>query len=450
MDFTKSRALQSHSHRILPGGCHTYAKGDDQFPYLAPGFIERGLGCHVWDVDGNEFIEYGMGCRAVSLGHAFQPIVDAAAAEMQRGANFTRPAKIEVDCAEEFLGMIRGAEMCKFAKDGSTATTAALKLSRAATGRDRIALCQDHPFFSIHDWFIGTTAINGGIPQSIQDLSLTFRYNDLDSVKTLFENYPDQIACIILEPAKYEDPEDHFLHRVQELCAQHGAIFILDEMITGFRWANGGAQEKYGITPDMSTFGKALANGFSLSALAGKRELLEASGIYHDRRRVFALSTTHGAETHAMAAGIATMRYYQNHPVIDVLEKQGTRLAHGLNEVINENGVEDHVSIIGKPCNMVFGTKDAQGNPSQGFRCLLMQELIKRGVLGPSLVISYSHSDDDVDHTIKAFGEALNVYRQALTTGYQEFLVGRESQTVYREFNESQFRNQADCLGSQT
>ena len=345
--------------------------------------------------------------------------------------------------------MIRGAEMCKFSKDGSTATTAALKLSRAATGRDRIALCQDHPFFSIHDWFIGTTAISGGIPQSIQDLSLTFKYNDLDSVKSLFEKYPDQIACIILEPAKYEDPEDHFLHRVQELCAQHGAIFILDEMITGFRWANGGAQEKYDIVPDMSTFGKALANGFSLSALAGKRELLEASGIYHQRQRVFALSTTHGAETHAMAAGIATMRYYQNHPVIEVLEKQGTRLARGINEMIIENGVEDYVTVIGKPCNLVFGTKDAQGKASQGFRCLLMQELIKRGVLGPSLVISYSHSDADVDHTIKAFGEALNLYRLALNTGYREFLIGRESQTVYREFNEVPFRNQPGCLGSQ-
>ena len=316
----------------------------------------------------------------------------------------------------------------------------ALKLSRAATGRDRIALCQDHPFFSIHDWFIGTTAINGGIPQSVQDLSLTLKYNDLDSVKALFKTYPDQIACVILEPAKYEDPEDHFLHRVQELCRQHGAIFILDEMITGFRWANGGAQQTYDIVPDMSTFGKALANGFSLSALAGKRELLEASGIYHDRKRVCALSTTHGAETHAMAAGIATMRYYQNNPVIEVLEQQGSKLKKGLHEVIRANGVDDYVSVIGKPCNLVFGTKDPEGKPSQGFRCLLMQELIKRGVLGPSLVISYSHSDSDVDHTIEAFNEALDVYRQALTLGYQEFLVGRESQTVYRDYNELAYR----------
>jgi glutamate-1-semialdehyde 2,1-aminomutase len=449
VEFSKSRALQNRVHQIIPGGCHTYAKGDDQFPFLSPGFIQRGLGCHVWDVDGNEFIEYGMGCRAVSLGHAFKPIVDAAAEEMQRGVNFTRPALIELQCAEEFLGMIRGAEMCKFSKDGSTATTAALKLSRAATGRDRIALCEDHPFFSIHDWFIGTTGINGGIPKAIQDLSLTFRFNDLDSVKHLFEKYPGEIACLIMEPAKYDDPQDHFLHRVQEQCEQHGAIFILDEMITGFRWSNGGAQETYDIVPDMSTFGKALANGFSLSALAGKKELLKASGIYHDQERVFALSTTHGAETHAMAAGMATMRYYQNHPVIDVLARQGTRLSCGIQNVIAEQGVEGYVSVFGKPCNLVFGTNDAEGNPSQGYRCLLMQELIKRGVLGPSLVISYSHSDADVDQTIEAFRGALAVYRRALSEGYGKFLVGRESQVVYQQFNEPAYRAQPGCMGSQ-
>jgi len=448
MEFTKSRKLQNRVHQVIPGGCHTYAKGDDQFPYLSPGFIQRGLGCHVWDVDGNEFIEYGMGCRAVSLGHAFEPVVQAAAEEMRRGANFTRPAAIELECAEEFLGMIRGAEMCKFSKDGSTATTAALKLSRAATGRDRIALCENHPFFSIHDWFIGTTGIKGGIPKVIQDLSLTFRYNDLDSVKHLFDKYPGEIACLILEPAKYEDPEDFFLHRVQELCKQNGTLFILDEMITGFRWSNGGAQETYGIVPDMSTFGKALANGFSLSALAGKKYLLEASGIYHNQQRVFALSTTHGAETHAMAAAMATMRYYQNHPVVEVLQQQGQRLATGIEQVISEQDVAGHVSVMGRPCNLVFATKDAQGEPSQGFRCLLMQELIQRGVLGPSLVISYSHSDADVDHTIEAFRGALQTYRKALSEGYRKFLVGHESQSVYRNFNEPAFQAFPACLGS--
>jgi glutamate-1-semialdehyde 2,1-aminomutase len=185
----------------------------------------------------------------------------------------------------------------------------------------------------------------------------------------------------------------------------------------------------------MSTFGKALANGFALSALLGKAELMEASGIYHDRQRVFALSTTHGAETHALAAGIATMRFYQQNPVIEALDRQGTRLANGINRAIQEQDVTGHVQVIGKPCNLVFATRDREGNPSQGFRALLMQELIRRGVLGPSLVVSYSHSDHDVDQTIEAFRGALGVYRQALDQGYEEFLVGPETQVVYRDFN---------------
>ncbi len=440
MEFKQSRSLQDRSHRIIPGGCHTYAKGDDQFPYLAPGFIQRGEGCHVWDVDGNEFIEYGMGCRAVSLGHAFAPVVDAVRDELSRGTNFTRPSSIEVECAEELLGMIDGAEMCKFAKDGSTVTTAALKLARAYTGRDRIALCQDHPFFSIHDWFIGTTAIDGGIPSAIRDLSLTFRYNDPESVERLFREYPEQISCVILEPAKYADPEDDFLHRVQEICRRHGALFILDEMITGFRWDNGGAQKTYGIQPDMSTFGKALANGFSLSALVGKREYMEASGIYHDRQRVFALSTTHGAETHSMAAGIATMRFYQQNQVIETLHRQGSKLDEGITSVIVEHDLQDHVKVIGRPCNLVFATRDQEGKPSQGFRCLLMQELIRNGVLGPSLVISYSHSDLDIEKTVTAFRKSLLIYRDALKNGLQQYLIGRESQVVYRPYNDDAFQ----------
>lgn len=442
MDFDKSRALQKRLHQLIPGGCHTYAKGDDQFPYLSPGVIDRGLGCHVWDVDGNQFIEYGMGCRAVTLGHAFPPIIQAVARALEMGTNFTRAARIELEAAEELLGMIDGADMCKFAKDGSSVTTAAIKLSRAATGRDMIALCGDHPFFAIHDWFIGTTKIDAGIPESTRKLSQTFRYNDPDSLEHLFRRYPNQIACVILEPAKYADPENGFLHRVQELCRQYGAVFILDEMITGFRWDNGGAQATYDIVPDLSAFGKALANGFSVSALVGKRELMESAGIYHDRDRVFALSTTHGAESHSLAAAIETMRFYQSHPVIDVLHTQGARLKLGVQQAIQASGVAGFVDVIGRPCNLVFATRDHEGNPSQGYRTLLMQELIKRGVLGPSLVVSYSHSNQDIDDTISAFRGALEVYRKALDEGYSRYLEGPPTQVVYRTKNEPAFQGQ--------
>src|ERR1700741_229062 len=175
-DFSRSRSLQPKAHQLIPGGAHTYSKGDDQFPEQAPGFIVRGKGCHVWDLDGNEFIEYGMGLRAVTLGHAFESVVEAAHQQMLLGINFSRPAKIEVDLAEVILGVIDGADMVKFAKNGSDVTTAAVKLARACTGRSLVAICADQPFFSTDDWFIATTEMNAGIPQAVSEMTLKFRF----------------------------------------------------------------------------------------------------------------------------------------------------------------------------------------------------------------------------------------------------------------------------------
>lgn len=427
--------LQERAHALIPGGCHTYAKGDDQWPLNAPRFIVRGEGCHIWDSDGNEYIEYGMGCRAVTLGHQFPRVVDAVRGALSYGCNFSRPAPIEVECAETFLSLIDGADMVKFSKDGSAATTSALKLARAHTGRDHVALCADHPFFSTSDWFIGTTVIDAGIPQVVKDLSHTFRYNDIDSVRTLFEQHPDDIAALILEPAKYDDPQDNFLHEVQKLCRQHGTVFILDEMITGFRWHNGGAQKYYDIVPDLSTFGKALANGFSVSALAGKRELMELGGLHHDKERVFLLSTTHGAETHSLAAAIETMRTYIQEPVIETVWRQGERLRRGIDAAIASHGLQGHFEVIGKPCAQVFVCRDADGQPSQDYRTLFLQETIRRGLLMTSLIISYSHTDEDVDRTVEGIDASLEVYRRALEDGVDQYLTGRPSQTVYRKYN---------------
>ena len=310
-DFSKSRALQPKAHQLIPGGSHTYAKGDDQYPEQAPGFIVRGKGCHVWDLDGNEFIEYGMGLRAVTLGHAFEPVVEAAHKQMQLGINFTRPAKIEVDLAEAMLEVIDGADMVKFAKNGSDVTTAAVKLARAYTGRNLIAICGDQPFFSTDDWFIGTTEMNAGIPQAVIDMTLKFRYNDLANLRELFDQHPGQIACVLMEAEATTPPAPGYLKAVKELCEERGAVLIFDEMITGFRWHLGGAQKFHDVVPHLSTFGKAMGNGFAISALAGKREIMRLGGLDHDQQRVFLLSTTHGAETHALAAAHETIRIYR-------------------------------------------------------------------------------------------------------------------------------------------
>jgi glutamate-1-semialdehyde 2,1-aminomutase len=434
--FEKSNRLRELSHRAIPGGSHTYAKGDDQYPVLAPGFIERGSGCHVWDVDGNSFIEYGMGNRAVGLGHAYPPVLRAVERALQDGCNFTRPARIEVECAETFLDLIPGSEMVKFCKDGSDATSGAMRLARAYTGRDLVACCADHPFFSTDDWFIGTMAMNSGVPEQVRRLTLTFRYNDIASVNDMFARHPGKIAAVILEAARTEEPSNDFLREVQRICHRNGALFVLDEMITGFRWAAGGAQSVYGIEPDLSCFGKALANGFSVSALAGKREYMRLGGLEHtDRPRVFLLSTTHGAETHALAAAIATMRTYQSEPVIEHLYRQGQKLKEGIEESARRHGVSGFIKVVGRPSCLTYVTLDARGQPSQAFRTLFLQETIKRGVLMPSLVVSYMHHDAAIQETIEAVDAALAVYAQALEDGVERFLIGRTSQPVNRRYN---------------
>jgi len=433
--YPQSRALRDKAHRLIPGGCHTNAKGDDQFPEEAPGFIARGSGCHVWDVDGNEFIEYGMGLRAVTLGHAYGPVVAAAAAEMQNGSNFNRPAAIEVTCAERLLECLPNHDCVKFTKDGSAATSAALKLARAHTSRAKVAICLDHPFFASEDWFIGTTAVNAGVPQAIRDLTVGFRYNDLDGLRALFAAHPREIAAVILEPARNEEPHPGYLAGLQELCRREGAVLILDEMITGFRWDVAGAQHVYGITPDLSTFGKALANGFALSALVGRRDLMELGGLHHDKERVFLLSTTHGAETHALAAGIATMHEYRTKPVIETLYARGDRLREGVDRHIRDLGLAPCFSVTGRSCSLQFNTSGPDGQPSQAYRTLFLQEMLARGILAPSFVVSYTHGTADIDATIDAAGAALKVYRAALADGIERYLEGRPVKPVYRRYN---------------
>ena len=391
-----------------------------------------------------QYIEYGMGNRAVGLGHAYPAVVKAAREALDQGCNFTRPSPIEVACAEAFLALVPGAEMAKFCKNGSDATSAAVRLARAYTGRDLVAICADHPFFSVDDWFIGTTPMNAGIPEAVQQLTLAFRYNDIASVRTLFERHPRRIAACILEAARSDEPRDGFLHELQRLCQANGALLILDEMITGLRWDNGGAQRVYDIAPDLSTWGKALGNGFSVSALAGKREVMRLGGLDHtDRPRVFLLSTTHGAETHALAAAMATIQVYRDEPVIAHLYRQGTRLRTGAEAAIARHGLARHVKLSGRPCCLVYATLDRDGTPSQAFRSLLLQETVRRGVLMPSLVVSYAHTDADIDATVEAIDGALAVYVRALEDGPERHLVGRPSQIVYRRFNRPENRPEA-------
>ena len=376
-----------------------------------------------------------MGLRAVTLGHAYKPVLEAAYRQMQLGLNFTRPATIEVEAAERLLEIVDGADMVKFAKNGSDVTTAAVRLARAYTGRDLIAICKDQPFFSTDDWFIGTTDMKSGIPQQISDLTVPFPYNDLTALRELFERYPGRIAGVILEAEAGDPPRPGFLAGVKLLCEQAGAVLIFDEMITGFRWHLGGAQKFHGVVPHLSTFGKAMGNGFAVSALAGKKEIMRLGGLEHDRDRVFLLSTTHGAETQALAAAIETIRIYREQGVVRCLWQQGELLRRLVNRSIANNRLEGFFELKGRPCNLVFVTRDENRNPSQAYRTLFMQEMIRRGVIAPSFVVSFSHSDLDIERTAEAVSEALVLYRKALDEGVDKYLEGRPVKPVFRRRN---------------
>ncbi|GAB3296359.1 PLP-dependent aminotransferase family protein [Hymenobacter tenuis] len=434
-DFHASDSLRARFHAAIPGGAHTYAKGDDQFPeHMAP-YIVRGAGCRIWDADGNEFIEFGAGLRSVTLGHAYEPVISAAARQMALGCNFGRPAVLELETAEEFLEFTRAGDMVKFTKNGSDATSAAVKLARAYTGRPLVAICQDHPFFSVDDWFIGSTPLHAGIPDAIRNLTVGFRYNNLASLEQLLALHPGQVACVLLEVEKEVAPEPGFLEGVQALCRREGVVLIFDEIITGFRWHNQGAQGLYGVQPDLSTFGKALGNGFSIAALAGRRELMERGGLEHSHERVFLLSTTYGAETHALAAARAVMQVYRQEPVVDQLYAVGRRLAAGLQQSAREHGLSQQVQALGQPCCLIYTTRDAQGQHSAALRTLFLQETMRRGLLMPSLIVNYSHTEEVIDSVLERLHEVLGVYRKALDEGVEKYLHSRPVLSVYRRFN---------------
>ena len=430
-------------HELIPGGAHTYSKGDDQFPENAPAGIVRGKGAHVFDLEGRKYLDCSMGLTSVSLGHAYKPVIDRIKAELDNGVNFQRPSFLELEMAETFLSLVPQHDMIKFAKNGSTVTTAAVKLARAKTGRKLVAFPGNHPFYSYDDWFIGTTPCSKGVPEEFPQLSVTFDGCNIDSLKELFKRYPNQIACVITEPEKNtcigctcnKSPEA-FLKEAIELTHSEGALFIVDEMVTGFKTGFPGSISKYNLNPDMATWGKGIANGFSFCALTGKREVMDLGGIKNNgEEKVFLISSTHGAETHTLAAAIETIKTFKNNNVVKKNHELGQYLIDKCRELISQHQLESYIQLI--DCNWMptFLFSDALGNLSVGFKTLAMQEMIARGVLFQGVFIPcFEHTIADIDFFANCFEQTLTVYKVALTQGYEMFLVGEPIKPVFRKY----------------
>lgn len=435
--YEKSQAFRAEVHGLIPGGSHTYSKGDDQYPEIAPAAMARGKGGRLWDIDGNEFVDCSLSLGAVSLGHAFEPVLEAVRAQLDLGANFQRPGIIELEMARAFTAAMPGAERVKFGKNGSTVTTAAVKLARAFTGRELVALPGNHSFYSYDDWFIGTTVCRSGVPAGTQALTVTYNSTKPETLDALFKQYPGQIACVISEPEEVLPAPPDALREIVAMTRRNGAIFVSDEMVTGYRAGWPGASVKHGIEPDLITWGKAIGNGFSFCALSGRADLMDLGGITQTGRpRVFLMSTTNGAEAHALAAGLAVLKTYQTQPVLEHQGRLVRKVAAGMRAAASAARLDGIVEVHESSWRVVTVYRDAEGRVSLPYRTLMLQEMIARGILFQGLFMAcFSHTDADADAVIAAFDESCRVYRDAVTHGLDTYLVGAPTRPVFRQYN---------------
>ncbi len=421
-DLSQSEALWERAIRIIPKGTQTLSKGPDQFvDGVAPKYLVRGKGCHVWDVDGNEYIDYPMALGPFILGYGYPAVVEAVSRQMRDGNTFTLMHPMEVELAELLVDIIPCAEMVRFGKNGADATMAAIRVARAYTGRDHIAYCGYH---GCHDWYAVTTSLDKGIPQFNRELIHAFEYNNPASLEVLFDQYPNQIGTVIMEQPGIE-PVDNFLQQVIDIAHKNGALFVFDEICTGFRYALGGAQEYYGIVPDLACLGKGMANGLPISAVVGKKEYMkELEGIF--------FSLTFSGEILAMAAALATINEIRTKNVIPYIWEKGKKLREGLSKAALEAGI--NMLVPGNPPRSGLVFWDNAGKESPDLKSLFLQETVKRGILfGGPVYLTFSHSDEDIERTLAASAETLKIVRKAVDSGgVDSFMEGKKIGTVYR------------------
>jgi len=404
--YYQSETLLERALRTIPLGTQTFSKSKTQYPYgVSPFYIQRGQGCRVWDVDGNEYIDFVNALAAVTLGYNDPDVTAAVQQQLTEGVIFSLPHPIEIQVAEKLVEMVPGAEQVRFGKNGSDATTAAVRLARAYTQRDHVAFCGYHGW---HDWYIGATARNLGVPAATQALTHTFTYNNLDSVHQLFQDNPDQIAAVILEPMNLIEPEPDFLPGVQAIARQHGALLIFDETVTGFRYARGGAQEHFGVIPDLSTFGKGLANGYPLSAIVGRADVMQLLA------EIF-FSFTFGGETLSLAAALATLTKLEQESVLETINQRGTYLKAQLEKLIQTHGVDHLMSVSGHPSWSFLVLKAVEPYSIWQIKTLFLQEMFARGILTlGSHNLSYAHTEADLDQLLQVYDQVFPLLRKAV------------------------------------
>jgi len=404
--YANSEKWLERALKTIPLGSQTFSKSKTQYPTgVSPYFLVRGIGSRVWDVDGNEYIDLVNSLAAVTLGYNDPDVTRAVEAQLKDGVIFSLPHPLEAQVAEKIVEMVPCAEMVRFGKNGSDATAGAIRIARAHTRRDHVAVCGYHGW---QDWYIGSTARNLGVPKSTREMTHTFTYNNIESLQKLFTEYKDQFAAVILEPMNVAYPEHGFLEAVKELTHKNGAVLVFDETITGFRYSKGGAQEYFGVTPDLATFGKGLANGYPVSAVAGRADLMRLM------EEVF-FSFTFGGETLSLAASLATMTKLQKEPVIETIAATGKKIMEGLNALIEKHDAGSFLSTAGHPTWSFLVIKDTPSYSMWEIKTLFLQEMFARGILTIGTHnVSFAHTAKDVSTVITAYDEVIAMMKTAV------------------------------------
>jgi len=424
-ELKQSRKYWIRAQRIIPAGSQTFSKSPSQFVQgVAPIYLQNGKGSHVFDVDGNEYIDYVMALGPITLGYSYFPVNKAITRQLEQGITFSLMHPLEVELSELLIELIPCAEMVRFGKNGSDATTGAIRAARAYTGREKIACCGYHGW---QDWYIGTTTRDKGIPESTKKLTIPFEYNNFESLEKIFAENKDEIAAVIMEPIVIEEPEGNFLSKVKQLTHKNGAVLVFDEIVTGFRLALGGAQEYFKVTPDLATFGKGIANGMPISAVVGKREIMK------ELEEVF-FSFTFGGEALSLASALTSIKEMKGKDVIQHFWKQGKKLKESYNRLVQKYDLAECTQCVGLPAHSAIYFR-INGQDSLELKSLFQQEMIKRGILTMGVHnLCFSHSDEDIERTLEAYEDTFKILRQAIDeNNIEEYLEGEKIKPVFRK-----------------
>ena len=407
--YRKSTEFLNRAEATIPIGSQTFSKSRTQYPVsISPLFATKANGPYLWDLDGNKYIDLVSNLAAITLGYRNRHVDSAVRKQMKLGNGFSLPGTLEAVVAEKIISLVPSAEMVRFGKNGTDATSAAIRLARAYTGRDYVAVCGYHGW---QDWFIGSTSRNKGVPKKTSALTLTFKYNDIKSLEKIFIKYAKGIAAVILEPMTNEFPENKFLENTKKLCKKYGAVLIFDETITGFRFSKGGAQEVFQVTPDLSTFGKGIANGYPLSVVCGNRDIMR------EMENIF-FSGTFGGELLSLAAANIVLGMHQKDEISPRLNKYGEELSQDLQRVIVQADMSALLEIKGHPTWKFLEWKDGGEFTTPELKTFFMQEMFRSGILILSTHnVTLAHNKKVQRVIISKYEKVLTLMKKAVSEG---------------------------------